>query len=275
MLRYKKLSTNLRNFPEDGADHHRLLIPAYVYDSSELKFAKYPVVAGLFVFNRSVGIACLVEAFNFHRLHRQAVVAALTQVLLADADGRVHHVWHPRRVLMRLVHRSQPILIAGLAIRALGCGLVCHSRGANASDVEVVFSEIIQGVSGGFAPVSLKVSAQAAVPHADIAVVTSLALLITEIGGAISTAICRHLVRHDALSPRASPPFLSDADRALLYSSIYGAAQFTCGHPVRESVFLAYDDVMKIVAIVATVFGALPQLLDAELVAGRSAECCG
>lgn len=130
---------------------------------------------------------------------------------------------------------------------------------------------------------SLKVSAQAAVPHADIAVVTSLALLITEIGGAISTAMCtfsfslspspcllthifslscRHLVRHDALSPRASPPFLSDADRALLYSSIYGAAQFTCGHPVRESVFLAYDDVMKIVAIVATVFGALPLVIS-------------
>ena len=62
-----------------------------------------------------------------------------------------------------------------------------HSRGANASDAE--WSQLLQGIGGGFSAVSLQVSAQASVPHADVAMVTAVVLLITEIGGAIGTAI--------------------------------------------------------------------------------------
>ena len=80
-------------------------------------------------------------------------------------------------------------MIAGVAIRLLGCGLMIHSRGANASDAEIVWSQLLQGIGGGFSAVSLQVSAQASVPHPDVAMVTAVVLLITEIGGAIGTAI--------------------------------------------------------------------------------------
>ena len=72
-----------------------------------------------------------------------------------------------------------------------------HSRGANASDAEVVWSQLLQGIGGGFSAVSLQVSAQASVPHADVAMVTAVVLLITEIGGAIGTAIGLSFYRAD------------------------------------------------------------------------------
>ncbi|KAF5327482.1 hypothetical protein D9619_005131 [Psilocybe cf. subviscida] len=250
-----------------------VFIPAYVF--YEFKFAAHPVVARRFVFNRSVVISCLVGAFDFVSFYiSYTYLYSFVYVVKPWSLLNLNYFSQTQTValtvfgimggvLMRFVHRSKPILVVGLAIRVLGCGLMIHSRGANASDVEIVFSQIIQGIGGGFAAVSLQVSAQAAVPHADVAVVTSLVLLITEIGGAIGTAISGGIWSHMMPARLAHHlPFLSDADRALLFGSIYGATQFPRGNPVREGVILAYDDVMKILTIVATVFGAVPLVIS-------------
>lgn len=63
-----------------------------------------------------------------------------------------------------------------------------HSRGANASDAELVWTQILQGLGGGFAAISSQVGAQASVPHADVAIITAVVLLLTEIGGAVGNA---------------------------------------------------------------------------------------
>lgn len=70
-----------------------------------------------------------------------------------------------------------------------GVGLMIHSRGANGSDAELVWTQLLQGIGGGFAVVASTVGAQASVPHVDVAMVTAVVLLITEIGGAIGSAI--------------------------------------------------------------------------------------
>lgn len=72
-----------------------------------------------------------------------------------------------------------------------GVAMMIHSRGANGSDVELVFTQILQGFGGGLAAVSSQVGAQAAVPHADVAIITALVLLFTEIGGAVGNACGR------------------------------------------------------------------------------------
>lgn len=64
-----------------------------------------------------------------------------------------------------------------------------HSRGANGSTAELVWTQLLQGIGGGFAAVASQVGAQASVPHADVALVTALVLLWTEIGGAVGGAI--------------------------------------------------------------------------------------
>lgn len=69
-----------------------------------------------------------------------------------------------------------------------GVGMMIHSRGTDGSDVELVFTQILQGLGGGLAAISSQVGAQAAVPHADVAITTALVLLLTEIGGAVGNA---------------------------------------------------------------------------------------
>ena len=64
-----------------------------------------------------------------------------------------------------------------------------HSRGANASTAEIVWTQILQGLGGGFAAVAGQVGAQASVPHVDVAMVTAVVLLWTEIGGGVGNAI--------------------------------------------------------------------------------------
>jgi hypothetical protein len=112
-----------------------------------------------------------------------------------------------------------------------------HSRGANASDAEIVWTQLLQGIGGGFAAVTSQVAAQASVPHADVATVTAVVLLITEIGGAIGSAIA------GAIWANVMPgkllkylPFATDTERAQLFGSIGSAVAFPRGHPVREGV---------------------------------------
>ena len=79
-----------------------------------------------------------------------------------------------------------------------------HSRGANGSDVELVFTQILQGFGGGLAAVSAQVGAQASVRHADVAIITALVLLFTEIGGAVGNACGGSIVRMEGSSSRVS-----------------------------------------------------------------------
>ena len=82
-----------------------------------------------------------------------------------------------------------------------------HSRGANASDVEVVFTQLIQGLGGGFASVCSSVAAQASVPHADMAITTAMVLLWTEIGGAVGSAVGASSLLLPLPSPISRLPF--------------------------------------------------------------------
>lgn len=64
-----------------------------------------------------------------------------------------------------------------------------RSRGADESNFELLMTQILQGVGGGIAALSIQVSAQASVPHADVAMVTAVVLLVTEFGAAGGGAI--------------------------------------------------------------------------------------
>ncbi|KDR72260.1 hypothetical protein GALMADRAFT_253088 [Galerina marginata CBS 339.88] len=249
-----------------------VLIPFYLL--WDFKFANYPVVARRFLSNRSVVIAGAIGAFDFISFYISftylysfvlvvkpwplidATYFAQTQTVALTVFGIAAGVG------MRFIHRSKPVLIVGVAIRLLGCGLMIHSRGANASDAEIVWSQILQGIGGGLSAVSLQVSAQASVPHADVAIVTAVVLLVTEIGGAIGSAIAGAIWTH--MMPERLAfylPFLTPDQRAALFGSIYTAAANPRGDPIREGVILAYDDVMKVLTIVATAFAVIPFFL--------------
>ncbi|KAF8060651.1 drug:h+ antiporter [Lyophyllum atratum] len=249
-----------------------VLIPVFVlYD---FKVAKYPVVARRFVFNRSVVIASVIGALDFVSFYItftylysfiivvkpwstvNTIYFTSTQTVALTVSGIAAGLG------MRFLHRYKPLLIIGLGIRLIGVGLMIHSRGANGSDAELVWTQLLQGIGGGFAAVASQVGAQASVPHADVAMVTAVVLLITEIGGSIGSAIAGAIWTNLMPGRLATHlPSVSEEDRALLFGSIVEAMKYERGTPIREGVISAYDDVMKIMTIVATVIAVFPFLL--------------
>ena len=64
-----------------------------------------------------------------------------------------------------------------------------HSRGANGSAAEIVWTQILQGMGGGFSTVAASVAAQASVPHVDMATATAILFVWSEIGSAVGSAV--------------------------------------------------------------------------------------
>ena len=161
-------------------------------------------------------------------------------------------------LLMRYFKSYKIILIVGLCIRLLyvlppspyppyptnnpfplsGAGLMIHSRGANASDAEVVWTQILQGMGGGMASVTIQVGAQASVTHADVAMATAVVLLITEIGGSIGTAVAGAIWtnRMPGELVKSLGGFLNQTEIDTIYSSVAVAAAYPRGDPTREGV---------------------------------------
>ncbi|GAA5921965.1 hypothetical protein JCM6882_005919, partial [Rhodosporidiobolus microsporus] len=69
-------------------------------------------------------------------------------------------------LLQRLTHSYKIWQIFGLCVRSVGLGLTLHARGANATDAELVWTQILIAIGGGFSVVGSRVASQASVPHA-------------------------------------------------------------------------------------------------------------
>lgn len=153
-----------------------------------------------------------------------------------------------------------------------------HSRGADGSDAELVWTQVLQGMGGGFAAICSGIGAQASVPHADVAMITALVLLWTEIGAGVGGSIA------GAIWSGAMPgalkehlPGLTQEERDVLFGSITDVRARPLGDPVRQGVIagsssssevagglllisssIAYSDTMKTMLIVATVLSVVP-----------------
>ncbi|PPQ68692.1 hypothetical protein CVT24_007577 [Panaeolus cyanescens] len=249
-----------------------VVFPAFVFWESK---ANFPVVPLHFFKNRTFLIAAAVGFFDFISFYiSYTYLFSFVYIVKPWSLENMTYFSYTQTVsltvfaivagiIMRFTHRAKPLLVIGLSIRLLGCGLMIHSRGAQASDAEIVWSQLLQGIGGGFAAIASQTSAQASVPHIDVAMITASVLLITEIGGAVGSAIAGAIWTHmmpDRLA--AHLPFVPLADRQVLYGSILAASTFPRDSPVRIGAIQAYDDVMKIMSIVATVVAVVPLFLS-------------
>jgi hypothetical protein len=174
-------------------------------------------------------------------------------------------------------------------IRLAGVALMIHSRGANGTPLELVLNQALQGIGGGFAVVTLQVSAQAGVPHADVATVTAMVMLITEVGNSVGSASESRLLVSDTSKIRtggwstcmidlisvatsiytrkmpkaiARHVFTNNATlKADLYLSPTIARQFPHTDPIRRGIIMAYDDIMFRQLVVATAVAMLPPII--------------
>ncbi len=110
-----------------------------------------------------------------------------------------------------------------------------HSRGAQASDAEVVWTQILQGMGGGFASVCSTVASQAAVPHVDMAMTTAMVLLWTEIGGGVGSALAGAIWTNTMPDKLAAHlPNVDPDTRAQLFGSITSITALPYDDPTRQ-----------------------------------------
>ncbi|KXN81441.1 Siderophore iron transporter 3 [Leucoagaricus sp. SymC.cos] len=150
------------------------LIP--FYGLWDIKVAEYAVIPKRLILNRSVVLASLISAFDsvsfyisFTCFFSFAIVVkpwslpnatyfSQTQTVTLTVFGIL------AGICMCFTQRYKYVLIIGPAIRLLGCGLMTRSHGPNVSDAEIVWSQLLQGIRGGFASVASQVSTQASIP---------------------------------------------------------------------------------------------------------------
>ncbi|KDN44660.1 hypothetical protein RSAG8_05425, partial [Rhizoctonia solani AG-8 WAC10335] len=275
-----------------------LLIAFGIY---EWKFASHPIVPMRFLRNRAVVGAALIGFFDFVSFYltfsylysfvfvvkgwelrylnyfsSTQTVALTVFGIIAGVIMRATHRYKwmlvvgllirlfGAGVIMRATHRYKWMLVVGLLIRLFGVGLMIHSRGAKGNTGELVMTQVIQGLGGGFAAVASQVSAQASVPHSEVAMVTAMVLLVTEIGGAIGTAIAGGIWTNTM--PRQLEihlPGVNATTRAELLGSITTITTYPPrpGDPIREGVIQAYDATMKVMLIAATIIAIIPPTL--------------
>ncbi|KAG9099375.1 hypothetical protein FRC06_005345 [Ceratobasidium sp. 370] len=237
----------------------------------EWKFASHPIVPMKFLRNKAIVGAALIGFFDFVSFYltfsylysfvfvvkgwqlRYLNYFSSTQTVALTVFGIL------AGMIMRVTHRYKWMLVAGLAIRLFGVGLMIHSRGAKGNTGELVMTQVIQGFGGGFAAVASQVGAQASVPHGEVAIVTAMVLLVTEIGGAIGTAIAGGIWTNTMPKQlEIHLPGVNEATRATLFGSITTIAMYPPGDPIREGVIQAYDETMKVMLITATIIAIIP-----------------
>ncbi|KAI6102704.1 major facilitator superfamily domain-containing protein [Pisolithus croceorrhizus] len=240
----------------------------------DIRVAKAPVIAPRFVRNRGVILAASIGFLDFMSFYL-TFTYLYSFVLVVKPWSLVNATYFMQiqtvgltfsgimaGISLRYFRRYKYVLVIGLIVRFVGVTMMIHSRGANSSDAELVATQVLQGLGGGLAAVSSQVGAQASVTHADVAIITALVLLLTEIGSATGNA-CAGAIWSNTMPGNLDKylPWLTDEQRAELYGSITSVTSLPRGNPVREGVIQAYDDTMKIMVIAAIIASVLPMLL--------------
>lgn len=112
-----------------------------------------------------------------------------------------------------------------------------HSRGTHSSDAELVATQVLQGLGGGFAAVCSGVGAQASVPHADVAMVIAIVLLWTEIGAGVGGSLAGAIWSGTMPAKLGEYlPRLSQEERDVLFGDITAVRGRAMDDPVRLGV---------------------------------------
>ncbi|KAG8996659.1 hypothetical protein FRB94_008156 [Tulasnella sp. JGI-2019a] len=250
-----------------------ILLIAFIF--WELRFAKEPVVAWRFLRNRNIVGATLIGFFDFVSfyisylyLYSFIVVTkpwSLTNLGYLSITQSVALTFFGIccGVIMAYLRIWKVLLIVGLSIRLLDAGVMIHSRGAQGSTGELVINQVLQGMGGGIAATVVQVAAQGSVTHLDVATVTAIVLLITELGTSIGNTIAGGVWANqmpDYLE-RYLPVSVNATERATLFGSITLIASYPIDDPVRLGAIEAYEAVMRNLTIAATCVAIIPLLL--------------
>ncbi|KAF4211347.1 hypothetical protein CNMCM5878_002815 [Aspergillus fumigatiaffinis] len=155
-------------------------------------------------------------------------------------------------LLMYRLRRYKRIAVAGAIVRLIGYGLMIRLRTNTSSLAELFIVQLIQGFGSGIIETVAIVAAQIAVPHSELAQVTSLVMLGAFVGNAIGSAIAGGIYTgklRERLHGRLGSA-IGEARLDQLYNSITGTLP-VWGTWQRAAVNHAYSDVMGYICYAA------------------------
>ncbi|KAH8917445.1 MFS general substrate transporter [Atractiella rhizophila] len=160
-------------------------------------------------------------------------------------------------ILTKISGRYKIWGLIGVIIHTIGELMMVRFRRLDNPTWELVLSQVVGGIGGGFTTVAGQVGVQSVVGSQDIACATALFLTITQIGGALGSAISGAL--WTTLLPSRLRVHLPPASQYLIpdiVSSLSVALSFPPEDPIRVGINEAYTDVQRVlngVAILALI----------------------
>lgn len=168
---------------------------------------------------------------SHHFSARNALFLAYTngvmQCLVGMATGLV----------MYKTRRYKWLGVAGAIVRVIGYGVMIRLRTSTTSTAELFIVQLIQGLGSGIIETVVVVAAQIAVPHSQLAQVTSLIFLGSFLGNGIGSAVAGGIYT-DTLKERLRFRMGSGANEAVIdsvYNSITGTLP-AWGSPERTAI---------------------------------------
>ncbi|GAA5901939.1 hypothetical protein JCM6882_000146 [Rhodosporidiobolus microsporus] len=157
--------------------------------------------------------------------------------------------------LAKISNRYKWIGIVGILVHAGGVWLMMRTRNLNGSTFELVVSQIIGGIGGGFTTISVQIGCQGVVSHQDLAIATAIFLTITSIGGAVGGSIAGAV--WSSILPNALAKHLPSSEHhhiPEIVASLPYALSFPMGTDNRTAINMAYVDVQRVLNWLALAF---------------------
>ncbi|BEI91445.1 uncharacterized protein CcaverHIS019_0402650 [Cutaneotrichosporon cavernicola] len=164
---------------------------------------------------------------------------------------------------MAWTRRFKWMITVGLCIRLLGCGLMLHARGPSGNMASLVMCQVLQGIGGGIAHTAMIVAAQASVSHIDVATVTAVVLLLTEVGNSVGSAAATGLWQE--YMPGELATFVPTNNQTLLtelFGDMTSIVALPPGDPIKLGAITAYEHMMHRLVVGATVVAIFPIIVS-------------
>ncbi len=149
--------------------------------------------------------------------------------------------------------RLKVLICFGTSLWMVSMGMLVHFRGGESSHAGIIGSLIVMGFGTAFFTMPTQTTLQSCVGHEYTAIVTSLNYTVYRVGAAVGSAIAGAI--WSQLLPKKIQKYLGSD----LEASAYGAPfefilTYTWDTPERQKLVLAYQEIEKILMIVALVF---------------------
>lgn len=227
--------------------------------------AHNPIMPLRFLKNRAIVCVCLIGILDFASFYLSwTYLSAFVQIVKGWGQTQTGYFATTQNVtstvvgilvgsLMACTRRFKVFLVGGVLVRIIGVGLMIRYRNSHDPTIMLVLCQLLQGIGGGSVAITMQIAAQICVRHADVAIVTALELLTTEIGAAMGSATAGLIFT--TLLPgklRANLPDMSEAELLEVYGSLSKVTSYPMGSQERIAIGNAWTDTMRELCIMAT-----------------------